>query len=287
MNETTPSPTPAPASKPSPASTAGTKRKRGSTAKYYAVKAGYQPGVYHEWRDCLAQITGYKGAVCKEPGRPQSSPSSSPSARRALPIATLRWLTQPLTVQAFPTFEEANAFLTGAKRPTPSTPTNSEPSRFYGIQRGRVPGVYTDWAKAQEQIKGFPRPRYKKFATRQEAEAFVKGGATPAATFAGAPGLQTEVPRNEQGAPLEPGEGPLPPGAEDGFDPNLLLDPTTGKVVYKLKEQKTVTKTKTAGPPGMLHIYTDGSSLKNGKALAAAGVGVYFGPEDSRLVFLP
>ncbi|GES60412.1 ribonuclease H [Aspergillus terreus] len=253
MNETTPSPTPAPASKPSPASTAGTKRKRGSPAKYYAVKAGYQPGVYYQWRDCLAQITGYKGAV----------------------------------FQAFPTFEEANAFLTGAKRPTPSTPTNSEPSRFYGIQRGRVPGVYTDWAKAQEQIKGFPRPRYKKFATRQEAEAFVKGDATPAATFAGAPGLQTEPPRNEQGAPLEPGEGPLPPGAEDGFDPNLLLDPTTGKVMYKLKEQKTATKTKTAGPPGMLHIYTDGSSLKNGKALAAAGVGVYFGPEDSRNVSEP
>ncbi|KAL4898328.1 hypothetical protein BDV59DRAFT_166662 [Aspergillus ambiguus] len=73
MNETTPSPTPGPARKPSPnlesppASTAGTKRKRGSGGKYYAVKAGHRPGVYSEWRDCLAQITKYKGAVCEQP----------------------------------------------------------------------------------------------------------------------------------------------------------------------------------------------------------------------------
>lgn len=71
MNDTTttPSPTPGPATKASPtlnpSVAAGTKRKRASAAKYYAVKAGYQPGVYYEWRDCLTQVTGYKGAVCK------------------------------------------------------------------------------------------------------------------------------------------------------------------------------------------------------------------------------
>ncbi|KAL4871379.1 hypothetical protein BDV12DRAFT_27841 [Aspergillus spectabilis] len=64
MNEPTPSPTPAPASKlsKSPPSTAGTKRKRVSAGKYYAVKVGYQPGIYYEWKDCLAQITGFKGS---------------------------------------------------------------------------------------------------------------------------------------------------------------------------------------------------------------------------------
>ncbi|KAF9893555.1 hypothetical protein FE257_010867 [Aspergillus nanangensis] len=266
MNETTPSPTPGPASKPSPSlkspstTAAGTKRKRGSAGKYYAVKVGYQPGVYYQWSECLAQVTGYKGAV----------------------------------FQAFTSLEEANAFLTGSKSPAVrgATPQGSEPTRFYGIQRGRKPGVYTDWSTAQEQIKAFPRPRYKKFATRQEAEAFVKAGqGAVAATFAGnatevqklpgAPGLREDVPKDDQGNPLEPGEGALPHGAEDGFDPNLLLDPTTGKVVYKLQEQKAATKTKSTGPPGMLRIYTDGSALKNGQKLASAGVGVYFGPGDS------
>ena len=71
MNETTPSPSPAPATKPSPSPnplpsvSAGSKRKRTAVGKYYAVKKGFQPGIYYEWSDCLTQVTGYKGAVCE------------------------------------------------------------------------------------------------------------------------------------------------------------------------------------------------------------------------------
>ncbi|RMJ27867.1 ribonuclease H [Aspergillus sp. HF37] len=253
MNGTTPSPSPAPATKPShspPAPAAGTKRKRSSADKYYAVKKGYQPGIYYEWKDCLTQVTGYKGAV----------------------------------FQAFTSFEAANAFLTGSKpQPGGQTPTNSVPTKFYGIQRGRVPGVYTDWATAQEQIQGFVRPRYRRFLTKEKAEEFVRlghghDGTRPAET----PGIVGENPRDVQGVPFEAGDGPLPPGAEDKFDPNVLLDPATGKVVYKTQEQKTAKKPKPAGPPDMLRIYTDGSTLKNGRKFASAGVGVYFGPGDSR-----
>ncbi|RAH44266.1 RNA-DNA hybrid ribonuclease [Aspergillus brunneoviolaceus CBS 621.78] len=263
MNNTTSSPTSVLATNTSSrtnssASTAGTKRKRNVVGKYYAVKAGYQPGVYYSWTDCLTQVTGYKGAV----------------------------------FQAFSSFDDAKAFLTGATVGAGRGGNNSssDPPRYYGVQRGRVPGVYTDWSKAQEQIKGFTKPRYKKFATREEAEAFVnedQGNSTTfakAAKLSGAPGLTDAVPTDAHGVAYEPGTGPLPPGTTDGFDPNVLLDPTTGKVIYKSADQKAATKLKSNGPPGMLRIYTDGSSLKNGRALASAGVGVYFGPGDSRLV---
>lgn len=166
--------------------------------------------------------------------------------------------------------------------------SEAEPTRFYAVQRGRVPGVYSDWAKAQEQIRGFARPRYKKFSTRAEAEEFVRlgqesGSATgTTGSLPGAPGMTEENPRDENGVELPAGTGPLPPGAEDGFDPNILLDPTTGKVVYKTKEQKTATKAMPTSSPGMLRIYTDGSSLRNGSNIARAGIGVYFGPGDSR-----
>lgn len=43
----------------------GTKRKRGSEVKYYAVRVGYQPGVYHTWADCLDQVKGFKKATCE------------------------------------------------------------------------------------------------------------------------------------------------------------------------------------------------------------------------------
>ncbi|BDD58060.1 hypothetical protein MAP00_009276 [Monascus purpureus] len=267
MNTTTPSPSPVPVN-PSPSQSspsAGTKRKRNTGSRYYAVKVGFQPGIYHAWNDCLAQVTGYKGAV----------------------------------FQAFPTSEEAQAFLTGCRLPSASgtAALGTEPTRFYGIQRGHVPGVYTDWSKAQEQIKGFARPRYKKFSTRQEAEEFVRmgqqqgsgavGSNTVQRPIFGAPGMTTQAPADENGTQLEPGTGPLPPGTEDGFDPNVLLDPTTGKIVYKTPAQKAATKMRPVGPPGMLRIYTDGSALKNGSTVAAAGVGVYFGPEDKRNVSEP
>lgn len=43
---------------------AGTKRKRTGEMKYYAVRSGFNPGIYTSWKDCLGQITGFKGAKC-------------------------------------------------------------------------------------------------------------------------------------------------------------------------------------------------------------------------------
>ncbi|KAJ5477014.1 hypothetical protein N7539_007158 [Penicillium diatomitis] len=262
MNGTTPSLSPGSGtkassrSKSSPSPTAGMKRKRTTGNKLYAVKKGNKPGIYYSWPDCLAQITGFKGAI----------------------------------FQSFLTFEDANAFLSGAKIPSATASANGgENTRFYGVQRGRVPGVYTDWTVAQQQICGFTRPSYRKFATREEAEEFVDAGKEGALSShaSGAPGLTNENPKDADGVEYAPGDGPLPAGAEDGFDPNVLLDPATGKMVYKAVAKKTGTKTRATGIPGMLRIYTDGSSLRNGTKLASAGVGVYFGPGDSRNVSEP
>lgn len=70
MKGTTPSPSPvpkvSPRSKSSASPVSGTKRKRADDgAKFYAVKVGFKPGVYYNWPDCLAQITGYKKAICE------------------------------------------------------------------------------------------------------------------------------------------------------------------------------------------------------------------------------
>jgi hypothetical protein len=44
--------------------TAGTKRKRTSDQKFYAVREGKKPGIYSTWEECLSQVTGHKGASC-------------------------------------------------------------------------------------------------------------------------------------------------------------------------------------------------------------------------------
>jgi ribonuclease HI len=247
---------------------AGSKRKRPSEKKVYAVKEGRIPGVYSTWNECLDQVRGHRGAEFK----------------------------------SFHTREEAQDYIAGKLFPKPAYAIPGE-QRFYGVQRGVKPGVYTDWPTAQAQIRGFTAPKYKKFNSRAEAEAFVNegnahyGGITPTNLSPeeelrqliikrSAPGLQTNGPyiaRDKNGDAYDIGNGPLPPGAEDGFDPNIKLN-ASGELVHKTDEEKARTKLvpREKEPPGMLRIYTDGSSLRNGQAGARAGVGVYFGPQDPK-----
>lgn len=171
--------------------------------------------------------------------------------------------------------------------------------KFYAVQHGKVPGVYTDWPSAQQQISGFRNPRHKKFGTRAEAEAFVNEGKRKSAYDVGtgispeeeirrlitknsAPGMVTKgdyVAKDKKGDEFPLGMGPLPPGAEDGYDPNIALEPD-GTIRHRTEAEKSKTKfvPKDSDPAGMLKIYTDGSSLSNGQIGARAGVGVYFGP---------
>ncbi|KAH0828478.1 hypothetical protein AYO21_00388 [Fonsecaea monophora] len=245
---------------------AGVKRKRTAERKFYAVRQGKTPGIYDTWTECLGQVKGHKGAVFK----------------------------------AFQSLHEAQAFMDGKML---STAKDSGEQKFYAVQSGRVPGVYTDWIQAQAQIRGIKKPKHKKFNTRAEAEAFVAAGAKANGAEPGhsvtseeeirrliirnsAPGLQvngTYSPKDKEGNPYPVGRGPLPPGAEDGYDPNVKLA-QDGTIVNRTEEEKNKTKmmSRQKDSPGMLRIYTDGSSLKNGQAGARAGVGVFFGPQDPK-----
>ena len=55
--------------KAAPASASLTKKRKmdGAEQKYYAVRAGFKPGVYTSWAICQQQISGYKGAQCTYP----------------------------------------------------------------------------------------------------------------------------------------------------------------------------------------------------------------------------
>lgn len=223
-------------------------------------------------------------------------------------------------VKSFPTLTDAERFLAGENLPTGGTSSSSLGGKFYAVKNGRVPGIYTDWPSAQEQITGWQKPKHRSFATRAEAQRFLdesgpRTGDSPEATEvestisinqhpsespsgnaakpapkkakktlngASKSAKSAAVEYNE--ADYKPGTGPLPPGAEDNFDPNIILDSSTGTVVYKTQEQRQATKPNPAGlaRSGTLRIHTDGSALRNGGANAFAGVGVYFGPGDRR-----
>jgi ribonuclease HI len=84
---------------------------------------------------------------------------------------------------------------------------------------------------------------------------------------------------------IEPGMGPLPPGAVDGFDPTIKLDEARGNIRAKTAEElSATTRHPTGNFKGPLVVHTDGGSRGNGKIGAKAGIGVYFGPRDPRFV---
>lgn len=54
--------------------------------KYYAVRAGFKPGVYSTWAICQQQISGFKGAQCMAVFFLPSSPPFSPFPLFPLPL---------------------------------------------------------------------------------------------------------------------------------------------------------------------------------------------------------
>lgn len=255
-----------------PSNSAGNKRKRESKApqlKFYAVRIGKSPGIYHSWPDCLEQVKGFPKAVFK----------------------------------SFTSLTEAESFLNNQE----SVTAVGKATKFYGVQSGRVPGVYTSWPEVLEQIRGWKAPKHRGFKTRHEAEQFVaEAQNNPMADIpldsvetADGPaikkakttkGKKTGI--KDEGSPapfidpydFAPGEGPPPDDAEDGFDSSIILDQTTGEPRYKTAEERARVKPQAVRPAkdSFVKIYTDGSSLGNGQLGAVGGVGVYFGPGDGR-----
>jgi ribonuclease HI len=132
------------------------KRKMDDTKKkYYAVRRGFETGVYETYAECQAQTTGFKGA------------ERMPARLRALPA---RFCANTQTDKSFLTREDAEAFVAG-KDPTP-TDGKKKPPRFYAVAVGNKPGVYTSWPDAQAALGR--SNKHKSFGTRAEAEAFVR-----------------------------------------------------------------------------------------------------------------
>lgn len=46
--------------------------------------------------------------------------------------------------------------------------------KYYAVASGRRPGIYDNWPAAQAQVSGYPGARFKGFASRQDAETWLK-----------------------------------------------------------------------------------------------------------------
>lgn len=105
---------------------------------------------------------------------------------------------------------------------------------------------------AQEQIKGVKGPKYKKFATRAEAEEFVRtGGKSSTISATKSKEVDVEEPKSKRAR-------------------------TSTESAATTSAPTNFSKSKT------IKVFTDGSSRGNGFHGAYAGVGVFFGDGDPR-----
>ena len=56
-----------------------------------------------------------------------------------------------------------------------STDVKPRKQRYYAVACGRKPGIYNDWPSAEQQVKGFPGARHKKFKSYDAASSYFKG----------------------------------------------------------------------------------------------------------------
>ncbi|KAF9878571.1 RNase h domain protein [Colletotrichum karsti] len=144
--------------------------------------------------------------------------------------------------KSFTRKEDAEAFVAGKKVPDRSG--KPKPLRYYAVARGNYTGIFNDWSDAQDSTRGAKGPKYKRFDTLPEAVAFMREWADEETL---------DRIRGEYG---------------DVSDPELSDE--------QEEEEEEILE------PGLLRIFTDGSSLSNGRHDAVAGVGVFFGKNDPR-----
>ena len=191
-------------------------------------------------------------------------------------------------------------------------------AKWYGVRSGKCPGVYSTWKAAQEQVIGVQKPKVKAFATREEAETFVATGPgipssplpedkktrvskDPATKRDIVISTVTATPKKKKSIPAESicdaesinGESTFDGIVDEEYscfestarnflDDHTADDGSDGQRQKKLKLSKPLAPKKST----ILKIYTDGSTMGNGKDEAIGGVGVWFGSNDSRYAFL-
>lgn len=147
---------------------------------------------------------------------------------------------------------------------------------FYAVARGRNSGIFETWDECQQQIKGFSGALYKKFKTKCEAEEFVGNKQGPAPKKRKVLTDEEEVKEilkcleyEEKGETTKKHRKPQSKSGHSSIQSELPTETTLKKYGQHTFSEDV---------NGYVHVFTDGACENNGTAIAAAGYGVFFGP---------
>uniref|UniRef100_A0AAA9TBG4 Ribonuclease H1 n=1 Tax=Bos taurus TaxID=9913 RepID=A0AAA9TBG4_BOVIN len=137
---------------------------------------------------------------------------------------------------------------------------------FYAVRRGRKAGVFLTWDECRAQVDRFPAARFKKFATEEEAWAFVR---------------RSESPSDSEGQKTKHVEEPQVKASKrlrEPLDEDEDAEACAKHVRQSAEPLPPVSKDTFSYMGDSVVVYTDGCCSSNGRKRARAGIGVYWGP---------
>ncbi|XP_023680590.1 ribonuclease H1 isoform X1 [Paramormyrops kingsleyae] len=143
---------------------------------------------------------------------------------------------------------------------------------YYAVRKGDHPGVYSTWEECESQVKKFPSAVYKKFASEEDAWAFVRGQSADSSSSSAVSGCSGSA------ASTEIFKAVLPTRSVEGKRPHVNFDDELSPKRQKCAED-TGSRDGLTFMGDAVVVYTDGCCSCNGKQGARAGIGVYWGPD--------
>ncbi|XP_077009205.1 ribonuclease H1 isoform X3 [Tamandua tetradactyla] len=151
---------------------------------------------------------------------------------------------------------------------------------FYAVRRGRKTGVFLTWSECRAQVDRFPAARFKKFATEDDAWAFVRKSVSPDGSEG--TGKRTRVSsmagQKNKLVPESQVKANRRPHASLDIDEEENAEPCAKHVKQDTESISLVGKDKFSYMGEFVVVYTDGCCSSNGRRRARAGIGVYWGP---------
>nr|XP_033791692.1 ribonuclease H1-like [Geotrypetes seraphini]XP_033791693.1 ribonuclease H1-like [Geotrypetes seraphini] len=140
---------------------------------------------------------------------------------------------------------------------------------YYAVRTGRKPGVYQTWDECKEQVYQFSSAKYKKFATEEEAWAFVNSGNSAGPKSES----KSDSCHEEKVENLIGSKRPHQESSSSSDEEECKRGKYTETSSVPLIEKTAFTY---MGDSAV--VYTDGCCSCNGRKKARAGIGVYWGP---------
>ncbi|KAK1171866.1 ribonuclease H1 isoform X1 [Acipenser oxyrinchus oxyrinchus] len=155
---------------------------------------------------------------------------------------------------------------------------------FYAVRKGTIPGVYDSWDKCKAQVDKFPAASFKKFASEEEAWAFVGSTASKLGTASTTDSADSN--KDYTDSELETifantsGVKRLYDDFSEDGEPSAKRRKSPEETGTVCATQATVGKDSFTYMGDAVVVYTDGCCSGNGKTKGArAGIGVYWGPD--------